>query len=372
MVLWVTEEYATTAAHRMQLALDKISAWTEKWCLQINKDKSASTLFTLSQQKPQPLTLGGVPLQHVDEQIYLGVNFDKRQTWKAHIEFAESKARKKLNSMRKLAGTTWGANEKILKQVYHGNIRPSLEFGSGAYMSAATSQLNNLEKVQNQALRVITGAMRSTPIEKMQKITGIQPLRKRMESKALMMFTKAKALKDHPMHERTKQRGQGRLKRTSFMGQAKALQEKFKENLPEEVEEIKLKDDWREAPDKFKIKTSVPDLGSKEVTSKEERKLMTLEMIEDSYHEEAWTHIFTDGSASDAVKNGGAGVYIHEKDGSTKVLAEATGVYCTNYRAEVEALIIAAEDTKYLSRIPDCIFHRRIVCSAGFRKRRSP
>ena len=72
---------------------------------------------------------------------------------------------------------------------------------------------------------------------------------------------------------------------------------------------------------------------------------MTLEMIEDSYHEEAWTHIFTDGSASDAVKNGGAGVYIHEKDGSTKVLAEATGVYCTNYRAEVEALNIAAEDT---------------------------
>ena len=141
------------------------------------------------------------------------------------------------------------------------------------------------------------------------------------------------------------------------MGQAKALQEKFKENLPEEVEEIKLKDDWREAPDKFKIKTSVPDLGSKEVTSKEERKLMTLEMIEDSYHEEAWTHIFTDGSASDAVKNGGAGVYIHEKDGSTKVLAEATGVYCTNYRAEVEALIIAAEDiSKSISPESEIVF----------------
>ena len=75
--------------------------------------------------------------------MYLGVNFDKRQTWKSHIGIAEAKARKKLNSMRKLAGTTWGANEKILKQVYHGNIRPSLEFGSGAYISAATSQINS-------------------------------------------------------------------------------------------------------------------------------------------------------------------------------------------------------------------------------------
>ena len=246
--------------------------------------------------------------------------------------------------MRKLAGTTWGANEKILKQVYHGNIRPSLEFGSGAYISAATTQINSLEKVQNQALRVITGAMRSTPIEKMQKITGIPPLKKRIESKALMMLTKAEALKDHPMHERTKQRGLGRLKRTSFMGQAKGLHEQFKENLPEEVEAIKLADDWREAPENFKIHTSVPDLGSKEVTSKEERRLLTLEMIEDRYHEEAWTHIFTDGSASDAVKNGGAGVYIQEVDGSTKVLSEPTGLYCTNYKAEVEALIIAAEE----------------------------
>ena len=74
------------------------------------------------------------------------------------------------------------------------------------------------------------------------------------------------------------------------------------------------------------------------------------------------------GSASDAVRNGGAGIYIHEIDGSTKVPAEATGVYCTNYRAEVEALIIdcRGHKQKYLSRIPDCIFHRRIVCSAGF------
>jgi hypothetical protein len=34
-----------------------------------------------------------------------------------------SKARRKMNIMRKLAGTKWGANEKILKSVYQGNVR---------------------------------------------------------------------------------------------------------------------------------------------------------------------------------------------------------------------------------------------------------
>ena len=85
LVIWCTEEYAATATYRMQIALDKLSAWTDKWCLQINKDKSATTLFTLTAQKAGKLTLGNEPLQETDEQTYLGVTFDKRQTWKTQV-----------------------------------------------------------------------------------------------------------------------------------------------------------------------------------------------------------------------------------------------------------------------------------------------
>ena len=134
--------------------------------------------------------------------------------------------------MRKLAGTEWGANEKILKQVYQGTVRPILEYGSGSFMTASKSHISSLEKVQNQALRVITGAMRSTPIKKMQRITGIASLQTRMESKAMIMLTKAKAMKDHPIHERSQTCGPSRLKRTSFVREAKTLHENLKEQLP--------------------------------------------------------------------------------------------------------------------------------------------
>ena len=343
LVLWCTEEHATTATYRMQTALDKLTEWTEKWCLQINKEKSAATLFTLSRQKTSPLTLGNTPLVYADEQTYLGVTFDRRLSWKPQIAKAESKARKKLSIMRKLAGTSWGANERILKQVYQGNVCPTLEYGSGAFMSAAQTQIHNLEKVQNQALRVITGAMRSTPIEKMQKITGIAPLKQRMDGKALTMFTKAKLMKDHPMHNRTKQRGQGRLKRKSFMGQAKVLQEKNKNELPLDIEPIKLKEHWRETPTNFKVITSVPNLSFKDDNSKEKQRSVAMQMIEDKYPKEAWTHVFTDGSACNAVKNGGAGAYIQYTGGESKTVSEPTGVHCTNYKAEIEALTIAAQ-----------------------------
>ena len=49
----------------------------------------------------------------------------------------EGKARKMLAIMRKLAGTTWGANEQILKTVYEGSVRPVLEYSSTTWSTAA-------------------------------------------------------------------------------------------------------------------------------------------------------------------------------------------------------------------------------------------
>ena len=122
-MIWCKEEYATTATYRMKLAADKLNSWTEKWCVAVSKDKSSTTLFTLSpKQKAGTITLGGTPLKEDEEATYLGITFDKRQTWKQHIAKAEAKARRRLAILRKLAGTTWGASEKILKTVYQGTV----------------------------------------------------------------------------------------------------------------------------------------------------------------------------------------------------------------------------------------------------------
>ena len=174
--MWSKEEHATTASYRIQAAADKLMEWTRKWNVTVNTEKSSATLFSLSpKQRSLPIKLGDSPLSCEDEVTYLGVTFDKRLTWKAHIQKAEEKARRKLAIMRKLAGTSWGADERVLKQVYQGTVRPHLEYGSTAWSTAAKTHQQSLEKVQNQALRIITGSMRSTPIRAMEEITSIQP-----------------------------------------------------------------------------------------------------------------------------------------------------------------------------------------------------
>ena len=48
--------------------------------------------------------------------------------------------------------------------------------------------------------------------------------------------------------------------------------------------------------------------------------------------------IYTDGSATDAIQDGGTGSIIYLSNGDTLESATATGKHCTNYTAEVKAL----------------------------------
>ena len=97
----------------IQEAINKLTTWAEDWCVSINMDKFSTTLFTMStKQKAGKIRIGTTPLKEENQASYLGVIFDKRQTWKPHIVPPEGKARKRLAMMCKLAGTTLGAEEQ--------------------------------------------------------------------------------------------------------------------------------------------------------------------------------------------------------------------------------------------------------------------
>ena len=118
LVMWSTEEYAATAQIRLQTAVNILSNWANEWCVKINRSKTFTTLFTLSTKvKPVKIMLNHTELQHIDSATYLGVTFDRRQTWKPYICNAETKARRKLALLRKIAGTQLGAAEAVLKNV---------------------------------------------------------------------------------------------------------------------------------------------------------------------------------------------------------------------------------------------------------------
>ena len=61
-------------------------------------------------------------------------------------------------------------------------------------------------------------------------------------------------------------------------------------------------------------------------------------MLEEKYPQADWTHIYTDGSAEDAVRNGGSGVFVRVPTGQTVNYTNASGRKCSNFKAETSAV----------------------------------
>ena len=61
-------------------------------------------------------------------------------------------------------------------------------------------------------------------------------------------------------------------------------------------------------------------------------------MLEEKYPQADWTHIYTDGLAEDAVRNGGSGMFVRTRTGQTVSYTNATGRKCSNFKAETSAL----------------------------------
>ena len=344
LAVWSSSEHTTTATYRLQQTVNSVLAWTNKWGLTISKTKTCSTLFSLSTKKETiKLKLGEDPIPQENTPTFLGVQLDKRLTWGPHIAATKARAIRRLALMKKLAGTTWGANSAILKRVYTGYTRPVMEYASTSWSTAANTNKAKLDKVQNWGLRMVLGAMKSTPIAHMEKTADIEPLENRRKVKILRQSEKMKRLPSHPLHTKLKIPTKERLKRKSLNHLVKELEKEQDEDSPTHQPGEKLSAErWKHHELNLEIRPSIPGVLGKDSQLPAAQRACTLEYLEREFPADTWVHAYTDGSATDAVKNGGSGVLIKRHQQQPMTISAPAGKLCTNFRAEVKAITLAS------------------------------
>ena len=107
------------------------------------------------------------------------MKLDTRLTWKPQIEKMERSSLQKLALMRKLAETTWGAYSSILTKVYTATVRLIMRYASTAWGTTAKINKRRLVKVKNKVLRVLLGAMKTTPVHDIEKTANVEALERR-------------------------------------------------------------------------------------------------------------------------------------------------------------------------------------------------
>jgi hypothetical protein len=83
----MTERKKGYVLRKLQRGLNSVEEWSKLWNIKINEDKTQAIYFSHRIRPPESLlTLNGRNIPFVNNVKYLGVIFDKKITWRPHIE----------------------------------------------------------------------------------------------------------------------------------------------------------------------------------------------------------------------------------------------------------------------------------------------
>ncbi|KAF4529497.1 hypothetical protein B566_EDAN017895 [Ephemera danica] len=110
---------------------------------------------------------------------------------------------KAFNILKVVCHRWWGAQPLTGILLYKALIRSRLEYAGHLTASACTTQWKRLETMQNQCLRLIIGAFRSTPIPALLLEAGVPPLKTRCQTLGEKFLLRKLSLINHPLIKQT-------------------------------------------------------------------------------------------------------------------------------------------------------------------------
>ena len=126
-------------------------------------------------------------IQEVNSHRHSGLVLSNDCTWHDHLEYIKSKAWTRINVMRKLK---FKLDRRSLQIIYFTFIRPILEYADVVWNNCTQYEVNELEKIQNEAARIVTGATKLVSINSLMQETGLETLSNRRKKHKLFLFYK--------------------------------------------------------------------------------------------------------------------------------------------------------------------------------------
>lgn len=177
--LYVTSNSIPIAVSKIQLALNSINSYFSVLNLTISTNKSKVILFRRGQERRTiniNVTIENNRLERVECVKYLGVWLDRSLRWRIHISDLQERVLKILNIFKVLSGSGWGVHPKHLRRLYISIMRSRIDYASFLYDNSPKRYIKKLDNIQNQAMRIIGGFVRTTPIHAMENELSLHPL----------------------------------------------------------------------------------------------------------------------------------------------------------------------------------------------------
>lgn len=135
-----------------------IHKYMKRWKININKDKTQAIYFThrrILELPPPTIRIFESDVKWETEVKYLGIFFDKKRLFKAHIDYVISKVNKLVKILYPIINrkSKLSTDNKLL--LYKAVFRPIMTYGCPVFHDIAKIHLNKLQVMQNKILKII-------------------------------------------------------------------------------------------------------------------------------------------------------------------------------------------------------------------------
>ena len=120
------------------IELKKIAECAVQNKIIFNEEKSKVMLMggrKRKEQKEFAIYLKNKPIPQVHKLNYVGIIFDRKLTFKEHINYIDHKCTKLIFSLSKVGKLNWGLNDKALKTIYLVGVLSPLLYGAPVWMN---------------------------------------------------------------------------------------------------------------------------------------------------------------------------------------------------------------------------------------------
>ena len=134
-----------------------------------------------------PLILDGEISKNVGQHKPLGIIINSKLNWTDHINYIYERSMKRLDAIRHFK---YKFNRKTLEIVYFSFVRPIMEYGQILFAGTFQKDLDKINKVEKEAMRIVTGATRGCSIALLNIESKWEDIATRRKNALLIMFYK--------------------------------------------------------------------------------------------------------------------------------------------------------------------------------------
>ena len=189
--LYIVVHDPIATAETLNSDLEFIHRWSKLWLVTFNPSKTETMTFSRKHNKPihPNLYFDDTVLEPVTEHKHLGILLSEDCKWKSQINSCLNKAWQRIGMLRALK---YVLSRSSLERIYISFIRPLLEYGDVVWDNCTQQQKSDVESVQTEAARIITGATKYCSIDKLYQEIDIERLENRRKMHKLQLLYKMK------------------------------------------------------------------------------------------------------------------------------------------------------------------------------------